>query len=124
MTVNCNAISLFPHFVDVAGNYKEGSGPIFLELNIPTKNWNVNPSSYKTIKEADDFLQETLPFSSYKIEKESHTLADGTIIIKYSASLADGIFGTDETMVGKNSYLYLVQTPDETLYIGCYDDEP
>lgn len=122
--LSSQAITLFPHFVDIAGNYNEGTGPKFLELNIPTSQWNVNPSSYKTIAQAEEFLQETLPFSSYKIEKDTQTLPDGTIIIKYSSSLADGVFGTDESKVGKWSYLYLIQSPNEPLYVGIYDDEP
>ena len=123
LTLSCHAISLFPHFVDVAGDYKEGTILKFEELNIPTKHWNVNPYFYKTISEAEEFLQETLPFSTYTIGKDTQTLPDGTIIIKYSASLADGVFGADETMAGKWSHLYLVQTPDEPLYVGSYDDE-
>lgn len=122
--VCCHAVSLFPHFVDIAGNYKEGTDLKFSELKIPTKHWNVNPLSFKTISEADEFLQETLPFSNYKIGKETKTLPDGTLIIIYSASLADGILGTDETKVGKWSYVYLIQTPGEPLYVGCYEDEP
>ena len=122
--MNCHAITLFPHFVDVAGDYKDGTTLKFSELNIPTQHWNVNPYSYKTISEADEFLKDTLPFSSYTIGKEEQTLPDGTKIIKYTASLADGIFGTDETMIGKWSSLYLIQTPDEPLYVGIYEDEP
>ena len=124
LTVSSYAITLFPHFVDVAGNYKEGTDPKFVELNITTKQWNSNPISYKSIAEADEFLQSTLPFSSYSIEKDTQTLHDGTIIIKYSASLADGVFGVDETKAGKWSYLYLIQSPDEPLYVGIYEDEP
>lgn len=124
MAINSNAITLFPHFVDIAGNYKEGTAPKFLELNIPTKEWTVDPAFYKNIMEADEFLQETLPFSSYKIDKDTQTLQDGTIIIKYSASLADGTFGTDETMAGKWSSLYLIQSPNEPLYVGIYEDAP
>lgn len=124
LTVSAHAITLFPHFVDIAGDYKEGTGPKFQELNIPTKQWRENPSFYKTVSEADEFLQETLPFSSYEIGKDVKTLPDGTVIIKYSASLADGIFGKDETMEGKWSHLYLLQTPGEPLYVGIYEDNP
>lgn len=124
ITLSCNAITLFPHFVDVAGNYQDGTGPKFLELNMQTHHWNVNPVTYKTIGEADEFLQETLPFSNYEIQKDTQTLPDGTMIITYSSSLADGVFGPDETKIGKLSYLYLVQTPDEPLYVGIYEDEP
>lgn len=123
LAISCQAISLFPHFVDVAGNYKEGTTLKFEELNIPTKLWNVNPYFYKTISEADDFLKDTLPFSNYKIEKDTQTLPDGTIIIKYSSSLAEGPLGTDESNLGKFSILYLVQSPEDSLYVGLYEDE-
>lgn len=124
MALCSHAVSLFPHFVDIAGNYKDGTDLKFSELNIPTQHWNVNPYSYKTISEAEEFLQDTLPFSNYKIGKTTETLPDGTIIIKYSASLADGVLGTDETMAGKWSNLYLIQTPGEALYVGIYEDKP
>lgn len=124
VTISCQALSLFPHFVDIAGDYQDGTGPKFLQLNIPTKHWKENPYFYKTISEADEFLKETLPFSNYNIDMDTQTLPDGTKIIKYSASLAEGILGTDETMVGKGSYLYLIQSPDEPLYIGIYEDVP
>lgn len=124
LAISCHAVSLFPHFVDVAGDYKDGTDVKFSDLNITVKHWNVNPYFYKTISEAEEFLQETLPFSNYKIGKDTQTLQDGTKIIKYSASLADGIFGPDESMAGKWSYLYLIQTPDEPLYVGIYEDEP
>lgn len=124
MAVCSHAISLFPHFVDIAGNYKDGTDLKFSELKLPTQHWNVNPISFKTISEAEEFLQDTLPFSNYQIGKVTETLPDGTKIIKYSASLADGVLGTDETKAGKWSYLYLIQTPGEALYVGIYEDAP
>lgn len=120
--ISSHAVSLFPHFVDVAGDYQDGTNVKFTELNIPTKHWRVSPAFYSTISGADEFLNETLPFSNYKIDKDAKTLPDGTKIIKYSSSLADGVLGTDETKVGKWSCLYLVQSPDEPLYVGIYED--
>lgn len=124
LAISSHAITLFPHFVDVAGDYRDGTDPKFSELNLPTKHFRVDPSFYKTISEADEFLTETLPFSNYEIGKDTKTLDDGTKIIKYSSSLADGIFGTDESKVGKWSCIYLIQTPNEPLYVGIYEDEP
>lgn len=113
-----NAITLFPHFVDVAGDYTEGTTEKFVELNIPVIHWRVSPSFYSNIKEADSFLTDTLPFSSYTIEKTSDTLDNGTEIITYTSSLeADGI------NKDKWSKLYLIQSPDEPLYIGIYEDQ-
>lgn len=123
LAISSQAVSLFPYFVDVAGDFKDGTDLKFSELNIPTKHWNVNPLFYKTISAADEFLQESLPFSEYTIGKDTQTLSDGTIIIKYTTSLAEGILGTGESMTGKDSSLYLIQTPDGPLYVGIYEDE-
>lgn len=112
------AITLFPHFVDVAGDYKDGASPQLTLLNISTDHWREAPSFYKNIKEAEDFLQDTLPFSSYTIDKDTKTLDDGTIIITYTSSLeADGL------NKDKWSRLYLVQTPKQPLIVGISEDK-
>lgn len=112
------AITLFPHFVDVAGDFKDGTTAKFSELNIPTVCWRVSPYFFNNLKDADSFLMDTLPFSSYSIEKETKTLVDGTQIVIYSSSLeVDGFYE------GKWSRLYLLQSPGEPLYVGLYEDE-
>lgn len=112
-TLGAQAISLFPHFTDVAGDYSDGTGPKFEALNIPTIHWRGNPFFFSNIKDADSFLQDTLPFSSYVIGRDEKKLDDGTIIICYYTSLeADGL------NKDKWSKLYLVQTPGEPLYVG------
>lgn len=112
-----HAISLFPHFVDVAGDYKTGTTEKFTKLNIPTTLWQVSPFFYKTLKNADSFLKDTLPFSNYTILKEEKKLDDGTEIVIYSTSLeADGLYKD------KWSKLILVQTPGEPLYVGLCED--
>lgn len=113
-----NAITLFPHFVDVAGDFKDGTTDKFVALNIPTSAWRVSPSFYSSLKAADDFLKDTLPFSSYAIESERHTLPDGTEVVIYTSSLeADGLYKD------KWSVLILVQSPGEPLYVGLYEDQ-
>lgn len=113
-----NAITLFPHFVDVAGDFRDGTTDIFVELNRPTLCWQESPHFFKTLKDADSFLMDTLPFSSYVINKETEKLEDGTEIITYISSLeADGI------NVGKWSRLYLIQKPDGTFYVGLAEDQ-
>lgn len=112
------SITLFPHFVDVAGDFTDGTTEKFVNLNLPTTAWRVSPSFYKTLKDADSFLKDTLPFSNYPIEKETKKLDDGTEIVIYTSSLeADGLYKD------KWSKLYLVQTPDEPLYVGLYEDQ-
>lgn len=113
-----NAITLFPHFVDVAGDFRDGTTDIFIELNIPTLCWQVSPHFFKNLKDADSFLMDTLPFSSYDIKKETDKLEDGTEIITYISSLeADGI------NEGKWSRLYLIQKPDGHFYVGLAEDQ-
>lgn len=116
--ISANAITLFPHFVDVAGDYEEGTAPKFTQLNIPTGCWRMAPRYYDTIESAEEFLNDTLPFSNYAIERDAKKLPDGTIIITYTSSLeADGL------NKDKWSKLYLVQTPGEPLYVGLYEDK-
>lgn len=74
------------------------------------------------ISDADSFLKDTLPFSSYQISKDSKTLPDGTLIIIYSASSGDGVLGPDQSNEGKCSTLYLIQTPNEPLYVGISEN--
>lgn len=112
------AITLFPHFVDVAGDFTDGATEKFTDLNISTIAWRVSPSFYKTLKDADSFLMDTLPFSNYPIEKETKKLDDGTEIVIYTSSLEVDGFYKD-----KWSKLYLVQSPDEPLYVGLYEDQ-
>lgn len=112
-----NAITLFPHFVDLAGDFNQGTAEKFIELNIPIGYWTNSSHFFKNIKSADSFLEDTLPFSNYEIKKETETLDDGTEIIKYTSSLlSDGI--NEE----KLSKLILIQTPGEPLFIGLYED--
>lgn len=64
------------------------------------------------------FLDDTLPTSNYSILKDKKRLDDGTEILTYTTSLeADGL------NKDKYSILYLVQTPDEPLYVGLYEDD-
>ena len=113
-----NAITLFPHFVDVAGDYEDGTPEKFTQLNIFTIYWRVAPAFYSNIDDADSFLKDTLPFSNYAIEKTVNVLDNGTKIITYTSSLeADGLNKY------KWSKLYLIQSPGEPLYVGIAEDK-
>lgn len=116
--ISLQAITLFPHFVDVAGDFSDGTCKKFTDLNISIGCYRESPSFFRNIKDADSFLMDTLPMSSYPIEKNAETLPDGTQIIIYTSSLeADGLYE------GKLSKLYLIQTPDENLFVGLYEDQ-
>ncbi len=116
-TIAADAYTLFPHFVDIAGDFEDGTPDKFYQLDIATNHWRVSPSFFNSIKSADDFLKNTLPYSSYDITRQARTLDDDTQIIIYTTSLAaDGLYED------KWSVLYLVQTPGEPLYVGIAED--
>lgn len=112
-----NAISLFPHFGDVAGDYEDGTPQELINLNLPTNHYRISPFFFSDIKSADEFLMETLPFSNYQIDKAERKLDDGTEIIIYRTSLeADGL------NEDKWSILCLVQMPDGKFIVGIAED--
>lgn len=112
-----NAITLFPHFVDVAGDYEDGTPQELIEINMPTNHYRISPYFFSNLKSADDFLKDTLPFTNYPISKDERKLDDGTEIVIYRSSLeADGI------NKDKWSELYLVQLPDGKFIVGIAED--
>ena len=123
LAMSCQAISLFPFFGDVVGDYQDGTHAKFTQLNIPTQHFREKPFWFSNIADADAFLMDVLPFSSYKIDKDEKTLRDGTKVIKYTAYSEDGVLGKDEVTDSYCSCLYLIQTPNEPLYVGIYEGE-
>lgn len=107
-----DAIPLFPYFVDVAGDYNDGT-PIELEsIGLPCINYRRTPSFYSNIKEADDFLNDVMPVTNENIVRTvSHR--DGFNIVTYSSSISDEY----------NSVIYLVETPLKEFIIGYGESE-
>lgn len=101
-----NAIPLFPFFVDVAGDYNDGTPDEFKELFIESMYYRHNPGFYKTIEEADSFLNDVLPYSNYTIYR-TKTEKNGVKMVVFSSNMEEGA-----------SFLYLVEIPQKGFFIG------
>ena len=101
-----SAITLFPFFVDVAGDYNDGTPEEFSNLGITTMYYK-SPSFYSSLKEADEFLKEVLPFSNEPISRNEET-RDKVKIVEYTSPMLDE----------KVSHIYLVQFPDNKFLVG------
>lgn len=104
-----SAISLFPFFIDVSGDYKEGTPEKLVELKVPCMYYCDTPSFYKTMNDAESFLHDALPFSTESISREESALTDKIKMIKYSSSFSDN---------EKLSEMYLIEIKDYGFIIG------
>lgn len=104
-----HAITLFPFFVDVAGNYRDGTPEEFAEVGA-TMRYHARPSFYKSIEEVKAFYRDVMPFSSEKIIVKDVPLKEGKGTIYVSPML-------DDVM----SIIYLIETPEKVFIIG-YDE--
>ena len=111
--VSANALPLFPFFVDVAGNYNDGTPDELQKLNINCKYWQ-SPKFYSKITEADDFLNSVMPYSEYDIKRNESIINKDTRLITYESTMLNGCIST----------IYLVELPDKVFYIGYKEDLP
>lgn len=110
-TISCKALSLFPFFVDLVGNYNDGPveqlQPFEVECTYSNKS-----NYYNSIKEADVFLDDVLPYSNYSILRKKVKLK-GLDTEIYASLLEDG----------RTSVICLIELPDNGLYV-IYDELP
>ncbi|MDE6754899.1 MAG: hypothetical protein K2J82_09865 [Muribaculaceae bacterium] len=109
MQNSTEGLPLFPFFVDVAGDYNEGIPEEVAALNIPGGYYKT-PFFYSSLKDAEDFLQDVLPFSNYIISREETIKEDGTRIVQYASPLTDG----------RESILTLVEIPSKNVFYAVY----
>ncbi len=105
-----HAITLFPFFVDVAGDYRDGTPEEFAEVGA-TMMYHARPSFYKSIEEAKAFYTDVMPFSSEKIIVKDIPLKEGKCMI-YVSPMSDDVM----------SLIYLFETPEKVFIIG-YDEQ-
>lgn len=110
-TISCKALSLFPFFVDLVGNYNDGPveqlQPFEVECTYSNKS-----NYYNSIKEADVFLDDVLPYSNYSILRKKVKMK-GLDTEIYASLLEDG----------RTSVICLIELPDNGLYV-IYDELP
>lgn len=102
-----HAIPLFPFFVDVAGDYNDGTPAAFEKQGISCMYWKT-PSFYSTLDEAVIFLEDVLPYSSEKITRTDREIGKKGKMVIYSSPMT----------TGQISYLYLIQTPEDGFVTG------
>ena len=110
VSLTSQAITLFPFFVDVAGDYQEGAMKEFAEIGAEMM-YSSKPTFYNSLDEAKSFYKETMPFSTEKIILKDLKLEEGKGSV-YISPMLDGVL----------SIIYLFETPDKVFYIG-YDEK-
>lgn len=110
MTISCQAIPLFPFFVDLVGNYNEGPVEELKPLEIDCL-YSYKCNCFYSIEAADSYLDDVLPYENYTIVKKDGK-KDGKNMKIYASLLEDD----------KTSILALVELP-EGLYV-VYDEAP
>lgn len=110
VSLSSQAITLFPFFVDVAGDYQEGAPKEFAEIGAEMM-YSSKPTLYKSIDEAKAFYQDTMPFSTEKIIIKDLKLEEGKGTV-YISPMLEGVL----------SIIYLFEIPDNGFYIG-YDEK-
>lgn len=111
MTISCQAVPLFPFFVDLVGNYKEGAVDEIKSLEIDCL-CSSKCNFFYTIEAADSYLDDVLPYQNYHIAKKVNQ-KNGKNMKIYVSLLENG----------KTSILGLVEMPDDGLYV-VYDEAP
>lgn len=111
LTISCKALSLFPFFVDLVGNYNDGPveqlQPYEVECLYSDKcDW------YNSIKDADVFLDDVLPYSNYSILRKKIKIK-GLNTEVYASPLVDD----------RTSVICLIELPGDGLYV-IYDELP
>ena len=111
MSLSSGAVTLFPYFVDVAGNYDDGTMEEMKVIGGECM-YSAHPSFYRSMDEAIAFYKDVMPFSTEKI--------------MYRPVESDGIKGGVYFSMQENglvSLIYLVEIPEKGFYIG-YDEKP
>jgi len=107
--LSLSAIPLFPFFVDTAGSYEEGCPEVLNAIGIKATHYTGTPF-FSSLKSADEFLNDVLPFSSYTINKEEIEL-QGAKVTLYTSDMENG----------QTSTLYLIQLPEGKFFVA-YDE--
>lgn len=111
LTISCKALSLFPFFVDLVGNYNDGPVEQLQPYEVECL-YSDKCSSFNSIKDADIFLDDVLPYSNYSILRKKVKIR-GLNTEVYASLLEDD----------RTSVMCLIELPDKGLYV-IYDELP
>lgn len=110
IALSSQAVTLFPYFVDVAGDYQKGAPKELAEVGAEMM-YSSQPKYYKSLDEAKAFYADVMPFSTEKIMVKDVPVKGGKGTV-YVSPMLDGV----------TSIIYLVESPDKVFYIG-YDEK-
>lgn len=100
-TMSAQAITLFPFFVDVAGDYDDKTPQELQPLGIDFM-YTAKPSFYTDLESSDAFLMDVMPFSSEPITRDEYQKGDASVVT-YSSPQANGAVST----------IYLISLPGD-----------
>lgn len=111
LTISCKAVSLFPFFGDLVGDYFDGPVPELAPLGVECM-YSDKSHWFNSIKDADLFLDDVLPYENYPIFRKK-MLKDGLNMEIYASPLLDD----------RTSVMCLIEIPDDGLFV-IYDELP
>ena len=111
VSVCAKAVSLFPFFVDLVGNYKDGPVTELQPYKVECLYSN-KCNCFYSIEAAESYLKDVLPFENYPIVKKKGEI-EGLNIEVYASLLEDD----------RSSVLCLIEVPEKGLYV-IYDELP
>lgn len=111
ITLSCQAVSLFPFFVDLVGNYNDGPVDQLQPYEVECL-YSDKCNDYNSIKDADIFLDDVLPYSNYPILRKKIKMK-GLDVELYASRLEDD----------RTSVMCLIELPNDGLYV-IYDELP
>lgn len=109
--VTCKALSLFPFFVDLVGNYNDGPMEQLQPYEVECL-YSDKCDFFSSIKDADMFLDDVLPYSNYSILRKKIKMK-GLDVELYATLQEDD----------KTSVICLIELPGDGLYV-IYDELP
>ena len=111
LSISCKALSLFPFFGDLVGDYFDGPVPELVPLGVECL-YSDKSHWFNSIKDADMFLDDVLPYENYSILRKK-VVKDGYNMEIYASPLLDD----------RTSVMCLIELPDDGLYV-IYDELP
>lgn len=110
-TISCKAVSLFPFFVDLVGDYNDGPVEQLQPYEVECL-YSDLCNDFSSIKDADTFLDDVLPYSNYSILRKKIKMK-GLDVELYASLLEDD----------RTSVMCLIELPEKGLYV-IYDELP
>ena len=109
MVTTMHAVSLFPYFCSVSGEFKEGAVDALQPLQIQCMYSNQS-EKYNYVKDASDFIDGMVNLSSDEIKKKDGNV-DGINVAVYASPIDND----------KTSVILMLELPGKGLYI-TYDE--